>query len=217
MPGARPSVASYIRAMPTPGNLALTAVLAYLLGGMDAAYYVVRAITGCDVRDIGSGSAGARNAGRLLGAGGFALVFALDCAKGAAAVWAASTAGTGPVGMTVAAIAVVIGHIAPAQLRFRGGKGASPTMGALLVLVPLVAIAAFLTSVAMYAVTRQATRSGVAAFFLLPAYAVVTGADRIAIAGVMVITLLLLYTHRSHVRSLLTFRRTLTDTGEAPR
>lgn len=203
--------------MPTSAALAGTCAFAYLLGGMDAAYYLVRWRAGQDVRELGSGSAGATNAGRVLGARGFALVFALDCAKGAVAVWAASAAGTGPLGMTIAAVAVVIGHIAPAQLDFRGGKGASPAMGALLVLAPLVAIGGFLTSVAIYAFTRQATRSGVVAFFALPAYAVLSGANRVAIAGVTIITLLLLYTHRSHVRSLLSLRRTLTDTGDAPR
>lgn len=203
--------------MPIPGDLALTASIAYVLGGFDAAYYLVRATTGRDVREMGSGSAGARNAGRVLGARGFAIVFLLDCAKGALAVWCAGAAGTGRAGMIIAAIAVVVGHIAPAQLGFRGGKGASPAMGALLVLAPLVAIAGFLTSAAVYAFTRQATRSGVAAFFTLPAYAVLLGADRISLAGVTAVTALLLYTHRSHVHSVFMFRRTATDTGEAPR
>ena len=60
--------------------------LAYALGSQCAGYYLVRWHTGRDVRQTGSASAGARNAGRLLGPGGFVLVLTFDLLKGVTAV-----------------------------------------------------------------------------------------------------------------------------------
>ena len=110
------------------GRDVLGIALAYGLGCLCAGYYIVRWRTGTDVRRIGSSSAGARNAGRVLGRWGFALVLTLDALKGVAAVWAACAIGLGG-----AAVAVVAGHVLPVQLGFRGGKGIAPSIGALLV------------------------------------------------------------------------------------
>jgi glycerol-3-phosphate acyltransferase PlsY len=57
---------------------------AYLLGCFAIGYYLVRARTGKDIREIGSGSTGARNVGRVLGKPGFVLTAFGDFGKGAA-------------------------------------------------------------------------------------------------------------------------------------
>src|SRR5260221_14050452 len=58
----------------------------YALGCFTAGYYLVRVLTRKDLRQIGSGSVGARNVGRVLGPIGFALVLLFDFGKGALAV-----------------------------------------------------------------------------------------------------------------------------------
>jgi glycerol-3-phosphate acyltransferase PlsY len=67
--------------------------LAHALGCLCAGHYLVRWRTGRDVRGTGSGSAGARNAGRLLGPGAFVPVLGLDLLKGVTAVGVARPAG----------------------------------------------------------------------------------------------------------------------------
>src|SRR5262245_37550080 len=62
-------------------------VSAYLIGCFTTGYYLVRWRCGKDVRETGSGNAGARNVGRLLGSSGFLLTLFGDYAKGALAVW----------------------------------------------------------------------------------------------------------------------------------
>src|SRR5512133_1696727 len=133
---------------------------AYLLGCANAGYYIVRGRTGTDIRTHGSGNAGARNVGRVLGRTGFAIVFALDALKGAAAVWAAGLLVPTHWAMVVAAIAVVIGHVLPIQLQFKGGKGVSTAFGALLVLTPLVAIGGLLLAAVFVLLSRQEVPSG---------------------------------------------------------
>ena len=66
-------------------NLALV-IAAYLFGGFSSGYWLVRWRTGRDVRTHGSGGTGATNVGRILGRGGFMVVFLADMAKGAATV-----------------------------------------------------------------------------------------------------------------------------------
>ena len=61
----------------------------YVLGCYSTGYYLVRKRTGQDIRELGSGSTGARNAGRALGRSGFLLTMAGDLAKGGLAVWLA--------------------------------------------------------------------------------------------------------------------------------
>lgn len=105
-------------------------LFSYAMGCFCAGYYLTRLRTGQDIRLMGSGAAGAKNVGRVLGAWGFSLTFILDFAKGAAAVWLAHRVGRDPSVVMMCVIAVVAGHIWPLQLKFRGGKGIATGLGA---------------------------------------------------------------------------------------
>src|SRR5439155_1447622 len=69
---------------------------AYLLGCFTTGYYYVRFRTEQDIRDLGSGSVGARNVGRVLGWRAFCVTLLGDFAKGACAIWAAEHFTTAP-------------------------------------------------------------------------------------------------------------------------
>jgi glycerol-3-phosphate acyltransferase PlsY len=145
--------------MPPLAWLALPA--AYLVGGVSPGYWLVRLRTGADLRTQGSGVTGATNAARLLGRGGFALVLALDAAKGALVCALARITGLTGGWEFAAAAAVVAGHVWPVQLGFRGGRGLGPLLGAWLVLAPA-AIGACLV-LATWAETRALPAAGLAA------------------------------------------------------
>jgi glycerol-3-phosphate acyltransferase PlsY len=178
------------------------AIGAYVLGCANAGYYIVRGRTGTDIRTQGSGNAGARNVGRVLGRTGFAIVFALDALKGAAAVWAARLLVPTPWAMGVAAIAVIMGHVLPIQLQFKGGKGVSTAFGALLVLTPLVAIVGLLLAAVFVLISRQEVPSGTVAFMTMPALAWGFGYPTAEVVAVCAMTALLLVTHRDTVSEL---------------
>jgi acyl-phosphate glycerol 3-phosphate acyltransferase len=108
-------------------------LFAYGLGCLNAGYYLLRWRDGRDIRQLGSGNAGARNVGRVLGRKGFVLVFALDAAKGVVAVTAAHQ--WAPEVAALSAVVVTLGHVYPAQLSLRGGKGVATAIGALAALV----------------------------------------------------------------------------------
>ena len=106
-------------------------LFAYLVGSVSPGYWLARA-RGVDIRNIGSNSTGASNAGRVLGKRGFYTVAFLDTLKGAIVTLSAGHVMRGiPEGWQfAAAFAVVVGHIWPVWLGFRGGKGVATFYGA---------------------------------------------------------------------------------------
>ncbi len=142
-------------------------LLAYGLGCLSAGYYLAR-WKGLDLRAAGSGSTGARNAGRLLGKGAFAFTFALDVLKGIAAVLIARHFVPGPWAPPLAWLLVVMGHVWPAQLGFQGGRGISPAVGGLLATSPLLAALLALPLLLGWALTRSFKRGGMLAVLVGP-------------------------------------------------
>jgi len=109
---------------------------AYALGSVNAAYYWARLRHGIDIRDFGSGTAGARNIGRRYGLRGFVLILFLDAALGAlAVVIGLAAAGAQSLLPGCCALLATLGHVFPIQLHGRGGKGVAKALGALTVLL----------------------------------------------------------------------------------
>jgi len=111
---------------------ALVAV-AYLLGSIPFGLLLVKATGGGDIRRSGSGNIGAANVARNAGAVAGVLTLLLDAGKGYLAVWlAAHETGANDRWMIAAAAAAVVGHIFPAWLGFKGGKGVATGLGVML-------------------------------------------------------------------------------------
>ena len=173
----------------------LLALASYVLGGVSAGYWLVRWHTGRDVRDHGSGATGATNVGRALGPTGFALTLTLDASKAAVAVLAARHFALGDTTEHACALAVLAGHIWPPMLRFRGGKGIAPLLGAWLVLAPLALLPSLAFTALAWIVTRRFATSGLGALCLLPFSAAWFG-DARDFAGATLALALVLWAHR---------------------
>jgi len=180
----------------------LLVVVAYALGSMSTGYYLVKLRTGQDVRLLGSGSTGARNVGRSLGAPAFVATLAGDAAKGAVAVGAAMIAGVGDWGLILVAIAVSAGHAWPIQLRFRGGKGLATVMGAVLVLDYWIVIVTLLVATIAFTISKRFTPSGLVAVALAPALAAATGRSSTEVViGLSALAVLIFFAHRQNILS----------------
>lgn len=174
-------------------------VVAYSLGCMQTGYYLVRSLTGQDLRRIGSGGTGARNAGRVLGRKGFVLTLLGDACKGALAVAVAAWLHASPWAVAAALVAVAAGHVWPVQLRFSGGRGAAVGLGALAVYDPrLLGVLAVVTLLG-YAVSRRFLASGMAGFAMVPFAAWFFRLPCEALAGVSCLSVVVLFAHRSHI------------------
>lgn len=123
--------------MLTPLNL-LGLLLAYLVGSIPSAVWVGRTFYGIDVREYGSGNAGATNTFRVLGRRPGIVVLIMDILKGFAGVKLAYLVGdydpASPefIDFELAlAVCTLLGHIFPVYVGFRGGKGVATMLGIL--------------------------------------------------------------------------------------
>jgi glycerol-3-phosphate acyltransferase PlsY len=160
-----------------PGELAeLIAVLAlgYILGSIPTSIIVGRLYGGIDIRQHGSGNAGATNVMRQLGWGPGLLVFVVDAAKGALAVILVTLLALDPFNWgsesarLIAAGSAVAGHIWTLFARFRGGKGVATAFGALLALHPIAAGISVLLFALVVALTRLVSLASIVASVSLP-------------------------------------------------
>ena len=182
----------------------LTILGSYVLGCFCAGYYLVRWYRGTDIRDHGSRSVGARNVGRVLGVSGFALTLAADVGKGVAAVAIAQHLQFGRWAVMSAMLAVTVGHVWPAQLRFRGGKGVATSLGALLTFDYPLLIGFLLIFGVAFATLRRFTLSGLFAFAMLPLAAMVLGRTETVTSAVLLLALIVLIAHRPNIAAIAT-------------
>ena len=146
----------------------LLVIAGYLLGSISFAVLLVRFVTGKDIRQEGSGNAGATNVLRAHGKKLAALVALPDVAKGTVAVLLVRLVTADPRYAAAAGFAAVLGHIFPIFYRFRGGKGVATAVGAFLALAPLATLLCVGLFVAIVAVTRYVSLGSVVAITLLP-------------------------------------------------
>jgi glycerol-3-phosphate acyltransferase PlsY len=192
---------------------------AYLVGSVPFSWLVARAFGVSDVRRVGSGNVGATNVLRSAGRPAGALALLLDVAKGALAVALALRLAPGhPWLPAAAAAAAVVGHVYPAWLGFRGGKGAATGLGAFALLEPMAAFVAVPVFSLTVAATRFASLGSVTGAVALAALAFFfRGPDAVALAAVLTAALIVLR-HRSNLRRILDgTERRLDARGEAPR
>lgn len=127
--------------------LLLSALAGYLLGSVNSSIITGRLLYGKDVREMGSGNAGATNTLRSLGKKAAALVLVGDVLKGVLACliggwlvgeWPAGVA----LGAAVGGFFAVLGHNWPVFFGFRGGKGVLTSAAVLMMMAPIPALCA---------------------------------------------------------------------------
>lgn len=129
--------------------LILILLASYLLGSFPTSIVVGKTLKGIDIRQYGSGNAGATNTFRVLGPAAGVFVFAIDLAKGMVAVLVLTrlSSSSFPINLELlrilAAVAVISGHIWTVFAGFKGGKGVGTAAGALLALAPVEVAIAF--------------------------------------------------------------------------
>ncbi|MED0679618.1 glycerol-3-phosphate acyltransferase PlsY [Aneurinibacillus thermoaerophilus] len=183
---------------------AVVILLSYLLGSVSFSILVVKKIAKIDIREHGSGNAGATNTLRVLGKGPGIAVLLLDAAKGAIAFGLASwlTKGNDWV-IVLSGIAAIVGHNWPVFFGFRGGKGVATTIGTLLALTPVPALIAVAVTIVVIAITRYVSLGSLVFFTLVPIILLTQGASFVYIAGTFMIAILGYMRHVGNIKRLL--------------
>ncbi len=193
-------------------NELLLVVLAYLIGSIPTSVWVSKHFFDIDIRDYGSGNAGATNTYRVLGPKWGTLVMVTDMLKGIVAVklalllpeYADSEVNLQNL-QTGLGLAAVIGHIFPIWADFRGGKGVATLFGLVLGISPWTALSCVGIFILVLYLTRFVSLSSILAsvafpIFILVIFNVDNPAYRIfAIA----VALMVLLTHQKNIGRLL--------------
>jgi glycerol-3-phosphate acyltransferase PlsY len=172
---------------------------AYLLGSIPFGVILTRLGGAGDLRAIGSGNIGATNVLRTGRKGLAAATLLLDAAKGFCAVGLAWR--FWPDAVVFAAAGAMIGHCFPVWLGFRGGKGVATLLGIGLGLAWPIGLIAALTWLAVLALVRISSVSGMSSAVAAPLVALVTGHTLFA-PVLAALALLVVYQHRANIARL---------------
>ena len=194
-------------------SLIFTIIISYVIGSFPTSIIVARRSGGIDIREHGSGNAGATNIARVLGMRAAVVVALIDIMKGFIPVMlviylqypqdAGIPAGLFPI---FAGASAVLGHIFPVFAGFRGGKGVATSAGALLALYPLVIpFCAIVFALTLFSTGIVSLSSLVTALSLPLVYLAVTALSPLRpfppapFYFMLFLTLLIFFTHRNNI------------------
>ena len=178
-------------------------IIAYLLGSIPFGYLIVRKKLGDDIRQSGSGGTGATNVSRRAGKTAGVITLVLDALKGSLAVLLAK--GLAPDLdwlIAAAAIAVIVGHMFPVWLGFRGGKGVATGVGVFSILAPFAVVCAGIIFVAVVWLTRYVSLGSIIAAATIPVFVWLQSDLRPTLVAAGVGALLIVFAHRGNIARL---------------
>lgn len=190
----------------------LLIVLAYLIGSIPTAVWVSKHFFGIDIRDYGSGNAGATNTYRVFGPKWGTFVMIVDMLKGVAATslyifiahylhddWDRTNL------MIGLGLAAVLGHIFPIWANFKGGKGVATLFGMIVAIQPLVAVCCVGVFLAVLYLTRFVSLSSMLAGVAFAIFILFIFNDDVTLYRVfsVAVALMVILTHQKNINRLI--------------
>jgi len=190
-------------------------LVAYLLGSISSSVIISKKMAGFDVREKGSGNAGATNMLRSVGKKGAILTLICDCLKGILAVLFAVIVGKFAQNsdkallVQLAGVAVVIGHTFPIFFEFKGGKGVATSLGVLLVTNWQIGLICLVFALVIMALSKMVSMGSVGAAILFPVltlfikshYIVTEGSGYLVYS--IILAVIVAFNHRSNIKRIL--------------
>ncbi len=190
----------------------LALIIAYLLGSIPTSVWVGKAFHGIDVRDFGSGNAGATNTFRVLGYKAGLPVLIFDIFKGWVAVYMVnfftepgqSSEELFQLQLRLGACAL-LGHIFPVFAGFRGGKGVASLLGIVLALNPYAALISIGVFVFVFLSTRYVSLSSIIAslFFPIVVMSIIKTEQPAMVVFSLIISVIVVITHQKNIERLI--------------
>lgn len=202
-------------------SLALIFVLSYLAGSIPASVWAGKLMYGIDLREHGSGNAGATNAFRVLGFKAGVISTLVDMGKGALAAgliaqldlgdlpgWSSEWPSLIPL---LAGVFAMIGHMYPIFAGFKGGKGVNTAAGVLLAVSPYNLLAVLVVFLLLLKATRYVSVASLVASVLFPTLVAIRlfvfddpAMDVLLLAVSTIMASGIVYAHRTNIRRLRT-------------
>lgn len=143
-------------------------LLSYLIGSISFSYLLTKILRNEDIREHGSGNAGATNTLRVLGKGPAIAVLLLDCLKGILVVSVVSWLTDSSVLAVISGLIAVIGHNYPVFYGFKGGKGVATAIGVFAAIAFIPSLLAGVIAIITIWVTRFVSLGSIVFLVLTP-------------------------------------------------
>lgn len=181
-------------------------LLAYLIGAVPSSVWIGRKYYNIDIREHGSGNAGATNTFRILGKKAGTIVLFIDIFKAwFSTVFLSLLANNQSIDYMLAlGLVAVLGHIFPIYIGFRGGKGIASLLGVIIAIHPLASLFSILVFVISLIKSRYVSLSSILAacsFPLIILYYFKSESHSLIIFSFMV-AILVIFTHKKNIERL---------------
>ncbi|MCQ6558049.1 glycerol-3-phosphate 1-O-acyltransferase PlsY [Paenibacillus mendelii] len=178
-------------------------LISYLIGSISFSILIAKWVKGIDIRNHGSGNAGATNTLRILGKGPAIAVFLLDIAKGVAAVMIGSLLASDDWTPVLCGLAAIAGHNWPIWFGFKGGKGIATTVGVIMSLALVPALIAGVIAIISIVITRFVSLGSLIFAALTPVFIWLMDKSMPLLWASLIICLFAFLRHRSNIVKLL--------------
>ena len=193
----------------------IVSIVAYLLGSISFSVIISKRIAGFDVREKGSGNAGATNMLRTVGKQAALLTLLCDALKGVVAILFAIIVGKivkdidKALLVQLAGIFVVLGHTFPIFFEFKGGKGVATSLGVLLMTNWQIGLICLVFALILMVLTKMVSMGSVGAAILFPVlvlfihtnYTVQEGSGYLIYS--IILAIIVAFNHRKNIQRIL--------------
>ncbi|HIW33121.1 MAG TPA: glycerol-3-phosphate 1-O-acyltransferase PlsY [Candidatus Paenibacillus intestinavium] len=175
----------------------------YFVGSIAFSIVIAKLFKGIDIRNHGSGNAGATNTLRVLGLGPAILVLVLDLLKGMACVLVAGFFFDLPWLPIMCGLAAIIGHNWPIWFKFKGGKGIATAIGVLTTIAFIPALIAGIIAILSIVITRYVSLGSLIFTFLTPIFILSLQFNWPNFIGTLIICIFAFIRHRTNIVKLM--------------
>lgn len=177
----------------------LMAILGYLLGAIPFGVVVSKALGLPDPRTVGSKNVGFTNVLRVSGKKAGVLTLLGDMGKGWLMGWVAMQSLTDERFIMIVALSPILGHLFSPFLNFQGGKGVATALGAVLGLSPSMGLLLLLIWLGAVAIWRYSSGGALAAFGMLPVVAIVNEQRQEFFVFSIIVSGLIWFKHKDNI------------------
>ena len=193
----------------------IVGIVAYLLGSISFSVLISKKMAGFDVREKGSGNAGATNMLRAVGKKAAVLTLLCDALKGVVAILFAILVGVisknsdKSLLVQIAGILVVVGHTFPVFFGFKGGKGVATSLGVLLMTNWKIGLICLVFALVLIVLTRMVSMGSMGAAILFPVLTIFINTNYTVSDGSkyfvysVILALIVAFNHRSNIKRIL--------------
>jgi len=181
-------------------------LLAYFIGAIPSSVWIGKKFYNLDVREHGSGNAGATNTFRVIGKNAGVIVLLLDILKAwfATAVLSSMANNQSIDYMLALGLVAVLGHVFPIYIGFRGGKGIASLLGVIIAIHPLASLYSIIVFITTLLISRFVSLSSILAACAFPVLIIIhfQSTHKSLIIFSLMVAVLVIFTHKKNIERL---------------